>query len=169
MTRSSWLDRILPRSIDNTYRGRTLGLCVLVALVAVRVVMGLNSMVNGYSVASSADGIPLDTFAPAAARTVVSLFSLVGLSHFIIGTLGALVLLRYRSAVPLMFALIMVDHASGELLLQVIPIATTGTPPGGAINLVLFAMELTGFALSLWRGGAALPGSPPPGGGQYPR
>ena len=149
MTRTSWPDRILPPSADNTYRGQKLALYVLAVLVAVRVVMGLNSMVNGYSVASSADGVPLDTFPPAAARTVVALFSLVGLSHLIIGLLGALVLVRYRAVIPFIFALILFDHAAGELVLRAMPIATTGTPPGGAINLALFVLETTGFALSL--------------------
>jgi len=158
VTRTSWLDRILPPSVDNTYRGRRLALGLLGALVAVRVVMGANSIVNGSSVASSADGIPLDMFPPAAAGTVVALFSLVGLSHLIIGLLGVLVLVRYRALIPFIFALILLDHAAGELILQAMPIATSGTPPGGAINLGLFALELTGFALSLWDRG--LPATP---------
>jgi len=152
VTRSSWLDRILPPSVDNTYRGQRLAPWLLVALVAVKVVMGVNSIVNGASVASSADGIPLDAFPSTAARTVVALFSLVGLSHLVIGLLGALVLIRYRALVPFIFAVILLDHAAGQLILQAMPIATTGTAPGGAINLGLFALEITGFALSLWVG-----------------
>ncbi len=144
------LDRILPRSVDNLYRGHKLALGIFAVLVALKVVMGVNSVFNAYSVASSADGIPLVTFPSDAAQTVVTLFSLVGLSHLMIGLLGVLVLVRYRSAIPFMFALILIVHLTGELVLQVMPIATTGTPPGAAINLALFALESTGLGLSLW-------------------
>jgi hypothetical protein len=39
----------------------------------------------GYSAAKSADGIPLDTFTPAGAQAVVSLFAVWGLAQVVIG------------------------------------------------------------------------------------
>src|SRR5438270_13107797 len=108
-------------------------------LVAIKCIMGVNSIFNSYSVTSSADGIPLDTFPSAAAQTVVALFSLVGLSHLTIGLLGMLVVVQYRSAIPFMFALILLDHLSGEVILRVMPIATNGTSSATAINFVLCA------------------------------
>jgi hypothetical protein len=62
--------------------------------------MSLNSIFNGYVVLSTADGIPLDPYTPAAARTIVSLFAVLGLSNFMICLLGILVLARYRSMIP---------------------------------------------------------------------
>jgi hypothetical protein len=44
--------------------------------------------------------VPVDTFPSAAAQTVVSLFALPGLSQFMICLLCTLVLVRYRSMVP---------------------------------------------------------------------
>src|SRR5437764_14592583 len=99
--KDAMLIRLLPHTLDNTYRGYRAALWVLAILVAVKLVMGSNSALNPYSVATSADGIPLDTFTPAARQTVASLFATVGLSQLVLGLIGLLVLLRYRSAIAL--------------------------------------------------------------------
>jgi hypothetical protein len=143
------IDQLLPRHIDNTYRGSKLALWLFGFLLFMKVAMSVNSIFNGASVASSADGIPLDAYTPAAARTIVSLFALLGLSHFVICVLGILVLVRYRSMIPFMFALLLLEHLSRRLILHFSPIIRTGTPPGFYVNLVLLAVMLAGLALSL--------------------
>ena len=65
------LNRLLPRQVDNTYRGYKLALWLFALVVLVKVAMSVNSIFNGHTVASSADGIPLDTFTPAGAQAVV--------------------------------------------------------------------------------------------------
>ena len=75
------LNPLLPQPIDNTYRGHKLALWLLGLLVLMKVLIGVNSMVNGYSVASSADGIPVDTDPVPAAQTIVSMFALLGFSQ----------------------------------------------------------------------------------------
>ena len=146
-------DQLLPQTIDNTYRGHRLALWLFGLLLFMKLAVSLNSIFNGYSVASSADGIPLDTYPPAAARTIVALFALFGLAHFMICLLGILVLVRYRSMIPFMFALLLVEHLSRRLILLLIPIVRVGTPPAFAVNLVLAALMIAGLALSLWRRG----------------
>ena len=147
------LNQLLPRRIDNTYRGSRIALWLFGLILLLRIVMSLGSIFNGYSVASSADGIPLDTFPITAARTVVALFALLGLSHFMICLLGILALIRYRSMVPLMFALLLLQHLSRKLILQFLPIVRIGTPPGIYLNLILLALMIVGLALSLWSQG----------------
>jgi hypothetical protein len=147
------VDRLLPQRIDNTYRGSRLALWLFALLLFMKSAMSLNSIFNGYSVASSADGIPLDTYPPAAARTIVSLFAIWGLGHLVICVLGVLVLVRYRSLIPFMFGLLLVEHLSRKLILQFLPSPRTGTPPASAINLGLLALMIVGLALSLWRRG----------------
>jgi hypothetical protein len=148
--------QLLPRTIDNTYRGHKLALWLLGLLVFMKVAMSLNSIFNGYSVASSADGIPLDSYPPAAARTIVALFGIWGLGLFMICLLGILALARYRGMVPFMFALFLVEHVSRKLILQFRPIVRTGNPPASAINLALLALMVVGLALSLWSRGNVL-------------
>ena len=146
-------DQLLPRTIDNTYRGHRVALWLFGLLVFMKVAMSLNSIFNGYSVATSADGLPLDTYPSSAARTIISLFAIWGLGHFMICLLCILVLVRYRGMIPFMFALLLVEQLSRKLILQLMPIVRTGTPPAFAINLVLLALMIVGLALSLWRQG----------------
>jgi len=144
------LNQLLPQRIDNRYRGHKLALWLFALAVFMRVAMSLNSIFNGYSVATSADGVPLDTFPSAAAQTIVSLLALLGLAHFVICLLCGLALVRYRSMVPLMFALLLLQHLGGRLILQFLPIVRVGTPPAPYVNLALLALMLIGLALSLW-------------------
>jgi len=145
------LNRLLPRPADNTYRGYRLALWLFGILVLVKTIISINSMINGRDVASSADGIPLDTFSPDGARTVVSLFALLGLSNLVICILCIVVLVRYRALVPFLFSLLLLQHLARKLIHQVMPIITTGSPPGSVINLVLLALMVVGLALSLGR------------------
>jgi hypothetical protein len=142
-------DQLFPQRVDNTYRGYKLALWLFALLMFMKVAMSLNCIFNGYSVATSADGIPLDTFTSAGAQTVVSLFALLGNSWLMICLLCILVLARYRSMVPLMFGLLLLEHLSRKLILQFLPMVRTGTPPGFFVNLVLLAVMLVGLALSL--------------------
>ena len=148
------LDQLLPRYVDNTYRGYKLALWLFAVLVLMKVGISLSAIFNGYVAASSADGIPLDTFTPTGARTVVSLFALWGLSQLMICLLCLLVLVRYRAMIPFMFALLLLEHLSRRVILQVMPIVTTGTSPGFFINIALLCLMIVGLALSLRSKGA---------------
>lgn len=109
--------------------------------------ISLGTIFNGHQAATSADGIPLDTYTPAGARTVLSLFALVGMSNFTICVIGMVILVRYRNLILLMFVLFLLQQLGRYLILQFLPIARTGTPPGSAINLAILTMMIVGFAL----------------------
>jgi MYXO-CTERM domain-containing protein len=143
------LDRFLPRRLDNAYRGHRLALWLFAVVVFVQAGQGLMSMFNGYYAASSPDAIPLDTYGPAAAGTVVTLFALLGLLRLIICLVCVLALVRYRTMIPLMFALLALEYSSRRLTLYLLPIVRTGTPPGTIVNLALLALMVVGLILSL--------------------
>lgn len=148
---TSTLNLLLPRRADNTCRGHKVALALFALLLLVKTAISLGSIFNGHTAASSADGIPLDTYTPAGARTVLSLFALLGLSNLVICFIGTVVLVRYRSLIPFMFALFLVQQLSRKLIFEFLPIARTGTPPGSAINVVILSVMIVGLALSLWR------------------
>lgn len=160
------LGRFLPRELDNDYRGSRIALWLFGALVLLKMAVALGCIFNGRQAASSADGIPIDTFGPQGARAVVSMFAVWGLAQVIIGLVCIAALVRYRSFVPFLFALLLVEHAGRKLIFYLLPIAkSAGTPPGFFINAAMFAVELIGLALSLTytrrdqgRGGAGFPG-----------
>lgn len=149
------LGRVLPQRIDNVYQGARIALWLFGLVLMAKGAMGLNSIFNGYRVASSADGIPLDTFPPAAAQTVVSLFALWGLAQVMFCLLGILVLVRYRAMVPLMFAFLLLEHLSRKLILQFQPVVRSGTAAGYYVNLGLLAVMVVGLVLAFWRPGNA--------------
>ena len=144
---------LLPRSVDNTYRGRKLALWLFAVVVAVRILQSVFVIFNTYSTVKGADGIPLDTFPPAAAQTIVGLFALSGLYRLILSLLCVLVLVRYRAAIPFMFTVLLVNHLAAQLILRFVPLVRVGAPPASVVNRTLPALTVVGLALSLWKRG----------------
>jgi hypothetical protein len=142
-------NRILPRQIDNDFRGHKLALWLFGATVLVKLAISLGTIFNGHAAASSADGIPLDTFTPAGAQAVISLFAIWGLAQLVICLLCILALVRYRGMIPLLFALLLLEFLGKRVVLFFLPIAKIGAAPGSVINLVLLGVMIIGFALSL--------------------
>ncbi len=140
---------LIPQHIDNGYRGHKLALWFFALLVLMNIAMSLNCIFNGYFVAVSADGAPLDALAPAGAQTVVSLFATWGLEHFVICLLCILVLMRYRSMIPFMFALLLLEDLSRKLILHFLPMVRNATSSGSFVNLLFLAFICVGLVLSL--------------------
>ena len=146
-------NQLLPRRLDNTYRGRRLALWLFALVVSMRILQSVLVIFNGYSTAMNADGIPLDTYPAAAAQTIVGLFALSGLYRLILSLLCVLVLVRYRAAVPFMFVVLLLNNLAAELILRFVPLVRVGTPPASVVNLTLSAMTVVGLVLSLWKRG----------------
>lgn len=142
---------LLPRVVDNTYRGRRLALWLFGFVIAIRIMQSGAIILNGYSTAKRADGIPLDAWPSDAAQTVVAMFALYALVRLLISLLCVLVLVRYRSAVPFMFALLLVNYLAAQLLVYFIPIVRVGTPPGSIVTRTLIGLTAAGLVLSLWK------------------
>ncbi len=142
-------DKLLPQSFDNTYRGYRAALWLFGLVVGVKIVQSLSVIFNGYGTARGADGIPIATYTPDAAQQMVALFAQGSLWRLTFGLLGVVVLVRYRSGVPLMLALLLLNYLASQLILQFVPLARAGTPPGPYVNFGLFALTIVGLILSL--------------------
>ena len=147
------LDRLLPRQFDNQYRGLWPGLWLLAPLVLVRLLQGVNCLLDPRSIAVSADAIPLDRFAPAASAQIVVLFALSALGFLLFALQGLLALIRYRSMVPLMYVWFLVDALIRRVVIAHYPTQDAVAPGGHAIgfyvNMGLLAVAVLGLALSL--------------------
>lgn len=148
--RTTFLNRLFPQRIDNTYRGYRIALVLFGIVVAVRALQSVLIIVNGHSVAQSADGIPLETYPAAAAQTILAIFAISSLNRLMISLIGAVVLVRYRSAVPLMFVVLALSYLGGQIILRFVPIVTAGTPPGPIMNIVMLGLAIVGLTLSLF-------------------
>ena len=154
------LHALFPRRLDNGYLGSRAALWLFGLVVALKATQSLAILFSGYSTASGADGIPLDSFAPEVAQTVVAVFAQGSLWRLFFCLVGGLVLVRYRNAVPLMFALFALNYLAAQLVFRLVPLPRVGEPVGPLVNLVLFVVMLVGLALSLRpRRDAAAPGT----------
>ena len=143
------LNRVFPQRFDNHYRGHKLALWLFALLALMKLGMSLSAIFDGYNMARSADGIPINTFTSGGAEAIVSITALLGLSHFLLASLGVLALIRYRAMIPLMYVLLLVEYFAKKWILLVHPIVRTGTSPSTYVNLVLIALLIVGLALSL--------------------
>jgi hypothetical protein len=142
-------DKLLPQPIDNRYSGHPAALWLFGLVVAVKIAQSLSVMLNGYVTAKAADGIPLDTYPAEAARQMVALFAQGSVWRLTFGLVCVIVLLRYRSAVPIMLALLLLNYLAAQLVVQSSPLVRMGTPPGPYVNFGLFVLTLVGLILSL--------------------
>jgi hypothetical protein len=149
------LGELLPRRLDDEYRGHKLALWLFGLVIAMKSAQSSAIILNGYATARDADGIPLDSFTPAVAQTVVAVLAQGSLWRLFFCLLCVLVLLRYRSAVPLMFGLLALNYLVAQLVLIFVPLPRVGAPVGPLVNLVLFVVMLAGLGLSLWRRGGS--------------
>jgi hypothetical protein len=144
------VNAILPPVIDNVYRGSKAGLWIFIFVLLIKTLMSVNSIINAPAVASTADGIPLATFPAGAASTIVSLFALQAMSRLVFCIFGVLVLVRYRSMVPMMYVLLLFEHLARRAILYFNPIPHSEASSGNTISLVLLAVMTAGFLFSLW-------------------
>jgi len=150
------IDTLLPPRLDNEYRGSRSALWLLGLTVLMKSIQSLAIIFNGNATARGADGIPLDAFTPEAAQTVVAVFAQGSVWRLFFCLLCGLVLLRYRNAVPLMFALLALNYLAAQLVLGFVPLPRVGAPVGPLVNLALFVVMLVGLGLSLWRRGSSV-------------
>ena len=145
------LDRLFPRPIDNKYSGSKIALWLFGLVVFVSALQSVMVLVSGQMVARSADGIPLENYPADAAQTILAIFMVSSLRRLIISLISAVVLFRYRSAVPLMFVVLGLGYLGAQVIFQFVPIVRVGAARGVLVNLIMFGLTILGLALSLWR------------------
>jgi hypothetical protein len=144
------ISRIFPKSIDNQWRGPWAAAWVLGLVLFVKLAISAKTILDARATASGPDGIPLDSFPPAAAAEVVGMFQLVGLGQLMLALVGVIALVRYRSMIPLAYLLLITEHLARKAINLTHAEAQAGpTPIGVYVNLALLAVMLVGFGLSL--------------------
>ena len=97
------INRLFPSQIDNRFEGHRSALWLLGLLVALKLVIGFNSIFNTRAVASGADGIFLDGFDAATAQQVLTLFALNAFGQLVFALVAVVALVRWRALVPFLF------------------------------------------------------------------
>jgi hypothetical protein len=144
------MNRIFPKTIDNQYRGDAIAKWLFVIITIHAIVRSLTHMFLPDGGAQSIATIPLDTFSPNAASTIIGLFAYWGLSQLVFGLVFVLVLWRYQSLIPLMWVFMFIEY-TGRLLIGGFykPFVVVGTAPGAVLNHVFPVLALVMLVLSL--------------------
>lgn len=143
------LSRLLPPLANFTYTGSRVALWLLGLVLFLKLAIALGAIFNGHYAASVADGIPIDSYTPEGTRAFLSVFASLGLSQFILGLFGVLLLLKYRPLVPIFLLVLLIEYLARKGVNAYMPIARSGNAPGGAINWAIFGVMLLAFVLSM--------------------
>ena len=143
------MSKILPSVVDNTFRGRKAALYFFWLITVMTVVRSCVHIFVHDGGAQSIATIPLDTYTDAGAAAVVLVFSYWGLSQLIVGVIQVVVALKYRSLIPLMYLMLVVEWGGRFVISLFGTIETTGQAPGEVGNRVLPVVCLAMFLLSI--------------------
>ncbi len=141
--------RLLPAVVDNNFRGIKLSQYAFLLLTAATLVRSLIHVFAPDGGAQSIATIPLASYSAEAAATVILMFSLWGLSQLLMGIVYLGVYLKYKSLIPAMYVLMIVEYAMRIIIGQMKPIVTTGTAPGSVGNWIMVPVCVVLLILSL--------------------
>jgi len=148
--RASLLERLFPRQVDNGFDGHRSALWLLGLLVALKLVVALNSIFNTQAVAAGADGIPLDSFAPAAAREVLTLFALTALGQLVLALIALAALVRWRALVPFLYLVSLAELIARRLIVESNDLTRAASSPvAWYVTWGVMGLVTLGLALSL--------------------
>ena len=144
------LNRLFPAQFDNVYRGNRIGLWVFYVLTAVTLWRSQHHIFASDGGAQSIATIPLDTYTQGGAQGIVTIFALWGLAQLAMALLMLLASIRYKSMVPLMWLLIILEYGGRKLVGIYKPLETVETAPGATAATVLPIVALAMLVLALW-------------------
>ena len=111
------LNRLFPKRVGNRFEGNRAALWFLGAFVALKLIMSARSIFDTTSIVTG-DGIPLDSFGPAAAQQVLLLFALMALGQLTLALIALTIMLRYRALVPFICLLLLAERIANRLIAQ---------------------------------------------------
>ncbi len=144
-----FLSILLPDKADNTLAGSKLPLYIFILIAAVGTVRSGIHIFSGDGGAGSIAGMDL---AVTGASEVIFAFALWGSEQLIYALVQWVVILRYRSLVPLMWIVQLLETLGRMLVGRIKPVSFAHTPPGAYGNYVILALSVLMLALCLWSG-----------------
>ena len=99
--------------------------------------------------AQSIATIPLDSYSSEAAQAIITLMALWGLSQILLAVIYLITILRYKSLIPLMYLLIVIEYLGRHFIIIFNPIETLGTAPGATVNLIMAPIALILMLLAI--------------------
>lgn len=143
--------KILPKIIDNQYRGNPIAKYAFLLITVITIVRSLIHMFAADGGAQSIATIPLDSYTQAGAAVVIMVFSLWGLSQLLMGFVCGFVYIKYKSMIPAMYVLLIIEYIMRMVIGIMKPIVTIGTAPGAIGNYIFVPLTILMLILSLMK------------------
>ena len=143
------LEILLPAKVDNTIRGSKLPFYVFALYVIVSTVRSAIHLLAPDGGAGSIAGMDLSV---AGADGIVLAFALWGSSQLLFAIVQLAVAFRYRSLVPAMYLMLVLETLLRMLVGRMKPVTFAHTPPGATGSYLILPLAAAMLALSLWSG-----------------
>jgi hypothetical protein len=142
------LAALLPAQADNSVRGMKLPVYVFTLISIVSLIRSSIHLLAPDGGAGSIAGMNLSV---AGADGIIFAFALWGSAQLVYALIQLLVAFRYRSLVPFMYVLLIVETLLRLLVGHTKPVTFAHTPPGAIGNYVILPLASLMLILSLWR------------------
>lgn len=146
------IEKLIPREANNDYRGSPIAFYVFCVLSTIMLGRSLIHFFKDDSGVNSIATIVTFSGVPDPNQVVYMFSSLWGSQQLIMVMLYAIVLLRYRNLLPLMYAVLIVEVVFRVIVGTIHPLTEdyfARTPPGKIANLPLLLLSATMLFLSL--------------------
>jgi hypothetical protein len=137
---------IFPKQVDNNFRGYKIAVIVFFIFTLFTLVRSCIHIFAPDGGASSIAGISTSV---EGGSNIVSMFAFWGLSQLLMGIVYLVVFLRYKSLIPFMYLLILVEYSGRVLIGLVKPLTVSHVPPGAIGDYVLIPLAAVMLILSL--------------------
>jgi hypothetical protein len=141
------LETLLPAQADNTIRGSKIPFFFFVLLAIIGTVRSCIHIFSPDGGAGSIAGMDLTV---SGANEVIFAFALWGAEQLIYALIQWVVILRYRSLVPLMWGAQFLETLGRMLPGQLKPVTFSHTPPGAYQNYIYLVLAVVMLALGIW-------------------
>jgi hypothetical protein len=138
---------LLPPKVDNTLRGIKFPFYVFAIYAIISTVRSCIHLLAPDGGAGSIAGMDLSV---GGAGGIIFAFALWGSSQLLFALIQLLVAFRYRSLVPLMYLMLILEVLLRELVGYMKPVTFTHTPPGAIGNQLILPLAVVMLVLSLW-------------------
>ncbi|MBK8618805.1 MAG: hypothetical protein IPN96_17180 [Anaerolineales bacterium] len=140
-------ETLLPSSVDNTIRGTRIPFYIFALYAIVSAVRSCIHLLSPDGGAGTIAGMDLSV---AGADGIVFAFALWGSSQLLFAIIQLLVVFRYKSLVPFMYLMLILEVLLRELVGKMKPVTFAHTPPGAIGNQIILPLAALMLVLSLW-------------------
>ena len=138
---------LFPARADNTIRGSKLPFYLFILITIIGTVRSCIHIFSPDGGAGSIAGMDLSV---SGANEVIFAFALWGAEQLIYSLLQWIVILRYRSLVPLMWGVQLLETLGRMVVGRLKPITFAHTPPGEIGNYIYLILGTLMLALGIW-------------------